>query len=121
MNKVALDRSNRLLPTLLCVGLLAGAHSSAASAGTCAQGGVVTNPLASTITLDGQFTGGIGAEWSDVTPACFISPPTPNGTLLRTNDMAAANSLLYAAIAPGLISQPNSGVELYLIRALNCI
>ena len=80
----------------------------------CAPGGIVTNPLARTITLDGQFTGGVGAEWSDVTPSCFISPPTPNGTLVRTDNLADANSLLYAAVAPGLVA---SSVELYLMYA----
>lgn len=60
----------------------------------------MTNPVAGTITLDGQFTDGVGAEWSDVVPACFVSPSTQDGTLLRTDNMADANSLLFAAIAP---------------------
>lgn len=111
---------------LICTGLLAATSSAAAAASTaftvassCALNGVVVNPLAGAITLDGQFTGGVlngvvQGEWSNVTPACFISPSSPGGTLLRTDSLADANSLLYAAIAPG-VSEP--GIELYLMYA----
>jgi hypothetical protein len=77
---------------------------------------VIINPVAGFITLDGQFTNGVptpgtGREWSDVTPLAFISPANNSGQLQPTflGD-PNANSLLYAALAPGEVSQ----LELYL-------
>jgi PEP-CTERM motif len=79
----------------------------------------VTNPLSSfTISVDGQFSGGVSGgaiqgEWSDISPLAFISPPTPSGQLLQVAvGDARANSLLYAAVAPGVAV---TGHELYLM------
>ena len=80
---------------------------------------VVSNPLSQfPITVDGQFSGGltggiVQGEWSGVTPLAFISPIATNGTLQTTNlGNPAANSLLYAAIAPGVAQ---TAAELYLM------
>jgi hypothetical protein len=78
-----------------------------------------TNPISSfPITVDGQFTDGVSGgvlsgEWSDVTPKAFISPPTDSGQLLEVPvGDPRANSLLYAAVAPGAFVV---GHELYLM------
>lgn len=86
-----------------------------------AQAVEVINPLSVfPIIVDGQFTDGvptpIGAfegEWGDVTPLAFISPPddmSGSAVPVPLGD-SSANSLLYAAIAPG-VSGPT---ELYLM------
>jgi hypothetical protein len=68
----------------------------------------ITNPVSAfDITVDGQFTGGVSngqlvGEWSDITPAAFISPPTDAGSLVATTvGDPRANSLLYAGLDPG--------------------
>lgn len=84
------------------------------------QPGVIINPLSQfPITVDGQFTDGVSpegvvqGEWSDVTPQAFISPPTNSGQLVLSSlGDPAVNSLLYAAVAPG-VSQESA--ELYLM------
>jgi PEP-CTERM motif len=80
----------------------------------------VSNPISQfDITVDGQFTGGLSGgalvgEWSDVDPLAFISPMSGGGTLFQTNvGNPLANSLLYAAIAPGTVI--DEGRELYLM------
>lgn len=80
----------------------------------------VENPISAfEITVDGQFSDGIlnGAvqgEWSDVTPLAFLSPESPDGQLFQVPlGSPLANSLLYAANAPGESS--TEPVELYLM------
>lgn len=85
----------------------------------------VLNPLSQfPITVDGQFNGGAVnpgppislfplTEWSDVTPLAFISPPVQNGPLLSVPlGSPGVNSLLYAAVAPGVAA---ASAELYLM------
>jgi hypothetical protein len=70
--------------------------------------GPVTNPVSAFgITVDGLFTN--PDEWSDVAPRAFISGPPLVPTF--TFD-SAADSFLYAALAPGVSA---SQVELYLM------
>lgn len=90
-----------------------------ALAATTARGVEVTNPISQfPITVDGQFTDGVGTgEWSDTTPLAFISPPTGDGFSLAGLKQAqigdpGVNSLLYAALAPG---DGAASVELYLM------
>ena len=67
-----------------------------------AQPSQITNPPSQfEITVDGLFQP--NSEWSDVTPAAFMSPPTSNGGPAIPTSLSdpTANSLLYAAIAPG--------------------
>ena len=85
-------------------------------------GGAAANPVSQfPITIDGQFTGGVGGgvvqgEWSDVTPQAFIAPPDAGGVLQATtlND-SRANSLLYAGLAPESVNGPVN--SLYLMYA----
>jgi hypothetical protein len=82
-----------------------------------ASAATITNPLSTVpITTDGQFTGSIGGhiqpngEWSNVTPLAFIA--TPNQAVPTALNDPAANSFLYAVIAPGTSAE---GAELYLM------
>ncbi len=61
------------------------------------------------ITADGQYT--TAQEWSDVHPAWFNSTPAGGAVPVLPN-AANANSLLFAAIAQGVVSEPP---ELYLM------
>lgn len=89
------------------IGALAGfALTGLLSATSHAQ---IVNPVSHfDIKTDGMFTGGVSptgmlmGEWSDITPAAFISPPTDAGPLLSVPvGDPRANSLLYAGIDPG--------------------
>lgn len=63
-------------------------------------GSQIVNPLSQfEITVDGQFTN--ANEWSDIDPAWFISPPISGNPVPVSPNDQAANSLLYAGIAPG--------------------
>lgn len=81
--------------------------------------GVIQNPISAFDTVaEGLFSGGVVdgsvlGEWSDVTPQGFISPPSSEGTLFRTENLGDANSLLYAALAQGVESENN--LQLYLM------
>jgi len=81
----------------------------AAAMTALAPAAVVVNPISNfPITVDGQFTNKL--EWSDVNKLAFISTNS-SLTPVAAND-PAANSFLWAAIAPGSVSQ---GDELYLM------
>jgi hypothetical protein len=74
-----------------------------------APAATVVNPISQfPITVDGQFTNNL--EWSDVNKLAFISTNNSLTAVAPTNP--AANSFLWAAIAPGSESQ---GDELYLM------
>lgn len=74
-----------------------------------APAAVVVNPISQfPITVDGHFTNNL--EWSDVNKLAFISTNTQL-TPVAAND-PAANSFLWAAIAPG---ESSGGDELYLM------
>src|SRR5439155_8162749 len=84
--------------------------------------GTIANPVSMfPVTVDGQFTNGLGAgEWSDVTPASFHSPLTPGDTFRPTMPGdPTTNSLLYAALAPEMPpptgTPPMPGEDLYLM------
>jgi hypothetical protein len=81
----------------------------AAAMPVLAPAAVVVNPVSQfPITVDGQFTNNL--EWSDVNKLAFISTNS-SLTPVAAND-PAANSFLWAAIAPGTESP---GDELYLM------
>ena len=106
---------DRIRATLLSGLLLFGCASSALAQPTETGDEPFTNPLSQfPITVDGRFTDGIsGGEWSDVRPAWFVSPPLPQGEAEPTfPNNPLANSLLYAAVAPGATAPSN---ELYLL------
>ena len=75
-----------------------------------AQAQTITNPVSQfTINANGRFDGGLNSngtlhgEWSDITPAAFISPPTDSGPLINVPvGDPRANSLLYAGLDSGL-------------------
>lgn len=76
-------------------GLIAASASVVLATSSFAQGDVENAFSAFPFTIDGLFTG--GGEWSDVTPAAFISSPTGSATPTSLSD-PNKNSLLFAAL-----------------------
>ena len=70
----------------------------------------ISNPLSAfPVETDGQYTP--GGEWSDITPAWFVSSPVTGATPTFAGD-PNANSLLFAGLAK---DTPASDPELYLM------
>jgi hypothetical protein len=101
----------RIHPSKILGGLIAATACVTLAPAGFAQGDVNNGVSAFPITVDGLFTD--AAEWSDVTPAAFISSPAGVAQPTSLTD-PARNSLLFAALGHDA-TDPLADVSLFLL------